>query len=86
MPIQKVCSVRDRAADVYGRPFFTPSTGVAIRSFTDHVNSKDDSEIVKHPSDFELYLLADYDDESGRFECLPAPRMLARGEDVKRND
>lgn len=83
MPILKVCSVRDRAADVFGRPFFTPSRGVAVRSFTDHINSKDDSEMVKHPSDFELYQLADFDDETGKFENLEAPKMLARGEDVK---
>ena len=33
-----VVSIKDRAADAYGRPFYVPSVGVAIRSFQDEVN------------------------------------------------
>lgn len=83
MPMLKVVAVRDRAADLYRAPFFVPSVGTAIRAFSDHVNSKDDSDIVKHPEDFDLYLLADFDDESGIFECLPTPRQIAIGKDVR---
>lgn len=82
MPKLIVCAVRDRAAVVYGRPFFTPSTGTAIRSFSDHLNSKEDSEMVKHPEDFDLYYLADFDDEIGVFECKSPPRQIAIGKDV----
>lgn len=82
MPRLQVLAVRDRAADVYGRPFFTPSLGTAIRSFSDHLNGKEDSEMVKHPEDFDLYHLAVFDDETGQFECLSQPKMIAIGKDT----
>ena len=33
-----VVCVKDRAADVFNRPFFVPHRNVAIRDFTDEVN------------------------------------------------
>nr|AVQ10232.1 DNA binding protein VP4 [Gokushovirinae environmental samples] len=75
-----VCVVRDRAADVFGRPIFAVSRGQAVRSFTDQVNEKG-SELNKHPKDYELYLLGEYDDGSGQFIC-GVPEMISRGEDV----
>lgn len=86
MPIMKVFSVRDRAADVFGRPFFVPTTGQAVRAFTDTINSKEDSEMVRHPDDFDLYHLADFDDETGQFECLSQPKQIAVGKNVKLRD
>lgn len=82
MPRLQVVSVRDRAADVFGRPFFTPSVGTAIRSFADHLNGTEDSEMRKHPEDFDLYHLAVFDDETGVFECLPQPKQIAIGKDL----
>ena len=50
---QVICAVRDSAADVFGRPYFVPTAGVAIRSFTDEVNrGADDNQFYKHPKDF----------------------------------
>lgn len=84
MPKLIVLSVRDRAADVFGRPFFAPSIGSAIRSFSDYINdTKEQSEMQKHPEDFDLYHLAEFDDETGVFECLPKPKQIAIGKDVK---
>lgn len=83
MPRLQVVSVRDRASDCFGRPFFTPSIGTAIRSFSDHLNGTDDTEMVKHPEDFDLYHLAEFDDESGVFECLVKPKQIAIGKDLK---
>lgn len=83
MPKLQVCSVRDRAALVYGRPFFTPSVGSAIRSFSDHLNGSEDSEMIRHPEDFDLFHLAEFDDESGFFTCLTMPKQIAIGKDVK---
>ena len=37
-----ICSVRDSAADAFGRPYFVPSQGVALRAFTDEVNREND--------------------------------------------
>lgn len=82
MPKLQVLAVRDRAADVFGRPFFSPSVGSAIRSFSDHLNGNEDSEMVKHPEDFDLFHLAVYDDELGLFENFERPKQVAIGKDT----
>ena len=79
-----ICSIRDSAADAYGRPFFLPSVGVAIRSFTDEVNRpSEDNQIYQHPEDFDLFEFGEFDDTSGRFTLLDVPKQLALGRMVK---
>jgi hypothetical protein len=79
-----ICSIRDSAADAYGRPFFLPSVGVAIRSFTDEVNrAAEDNQIYQHPEDFDLFELGEFDDVTGRFTLLDVPKQLALGRMIK---
>lgn len=79
---QFVVAVFDRAASVFGRPFYVQATGQAIRSFTDEVNRKDAErgDFARHPDDFDLWQLAVYDDNAGAFENVQV--MLVRGKDV----
>lgn len=82
MPKLQVFSVRDTKSDSFGRPFFLPSIGTAIRAFGDHLNSKEDTEMRKHPGDFNLYHLGDFDDETGVFQNLGHPKQVAIGSDL----
>ncbi|AXH74978.1 MAG: nonstructural protein [Microviridae sp.] len=80
-----IVAVRDSAMAGFAAPMAFPTTAVAHRSFVQQVNSNDpNSQLCKTPEDYELYYLADFDDESGSF-VLPdgGPRVLARGKDVK---
>lgn len=79
---QAVVSVLDRAAAIFGRPFFVAAVGQATRSFSDEVNRKDAdrSEMARHPDDFDLYLVGWFDDTTGSFEN--DHRLLVRGKDV----
>jgi hypothetical protein len=79
-----LCSVKDRAADAFGRPMFVPSTGVAIRSFSDEVNRKDvENNLYNHPDDFDLYELGEFDDNTGLFSLHEQPKLLTLGKQVK---
>jgi hypothetical protein len=79
-----VCTIKDRAAEAYGRPFFLPAAGVAIRSFQDEVNRRaEDNQVYQHPDDFDLYELGQFDDFSGKFELHDAPKLLALGKQLK---
>lgn len=79
-----VCAAFDSASQLYGQPMFVPSTGVAVRSFTDEVNRQAEGNVInEHPDDFELYLLGFYDDESGLFQDN-TPQLLLRGKDAVR--
>lgn len=77
-----VVSVKDRAADVFNRPFFVPHRNVAIRDFTDEVNRvAGDNQLNKHPDDFDLYLLGEFDDARG-VVLNSDPQVLVRAKDV----
>jgi hypothetical protein len=79
-----LCSVKDRAADAFGRPMFVPSVGVAIRSFSDEVNRQDaDNQLFNHPDDFDLYELGEFDDNTGQFALHELPKLLSLGKQVK---
>ena len=83
----KVISVRDRVADGFANPGFYVSAGAAIRSFSDEVQRVPEpgrpNPLYDHPADFDLYLLGEYDDETGSFETH-APRQIAIGNDYAR--
>lgn len=78
-----VVAVRDSAANAFARPFVVPTPGMAIRSFTDEVNRRDEANsMFKHPDDYVLFELGSFDDESGVITSLPSPRQLCRAKDV----
>lgn len=80
-----VCSVRDSATQLFGQPFYAVAIGAALRTFFDEVNREhQDNQLFHHSGDFELHLLAEFDDETGEyFEPPSGKRVLARGKDVK---
>lgn len=80
--IRLVVAVRDSAVGVFGQPFFVTARAQAIRSFSDEVNRvAADNDLNKHPGDFELFALAEYDDLTGRFGSIGDPEMLIRAKD-----
>lgn len=80
--IRLCCAVRDSASGLFGQPIFVAARAQAIRSFSDEVNNpRDGNDLNKHPDDFELYALAEFDDGSGRFGSIGAPELLIRGKD-----
>lgn len=79
----QVFVVKDRASDQYGNPMFLISSGQAIRSFTDEVNSaREDNMMYKHPDDFDLFFLGVYDTNTAMFETAN-PEQVAIGKNVK---
>jgi len=82
--IYYVCAVRDRATDVYGQPMFVAHVAAALRIFGDEINGSQ-SMLSRHPEDFDLYLLGEYDDASGSFNC-GSPRQIAVGKDCKKGN
>lgn len=83
--VHKVISVFDTAAQVFARPFFVTATGQAIRDFTDEINREaQDNPLFRHPDDFILYQLGEFDDETGSIRSSEIPSVLVRGKDVKK--
>lgn len=63
MKLQLV-SVYDAKAEVYSPPIAVPTLGMAERSFADEVNNPQ-SQYNKHPEDYTLFHLGEYDDATG---------------------
>ena len=79
----EIFSIKDNAAQSYGRPFFVPAIGLAVRSFSDEVNRPaEDNQFYKHPSDFDLYHIGSFNDETAEFDLLMFPKVISRGVEV----
>jgi hypothetical protein len=79
-----LCTVKDRAADAFGRPMFVRSIGEAIRSFSDEVNRKsDDNQLYNHSDDFDLFELGEFDDNTGLMTLHDQPKLVSLGKQVK---
>lgn len=82
--INVIVSVKDRAADAFGRPAFVPSIGIAIRSFSDEINrDAADNQMFHHSDDFDLYELGSFDDSTGIITMLDVPKVVSLGKSVK---
>lgn len=77
----KVCAVKDSAADAFGRPFFVPTIGLAMRSFIDEVNNRE-SPFNAHPDDYTLYEIGEFDDNVGSLVSWDVPRLVMRGKEA----
>jgi hypothetical protein len=63
-----VYSIFDSAAKAYTNPFFMHNDGLAIRAFSDNVNSEQENNIAKHPDQFTLFRIGEFDDASGEIK------------------
>lgn len=79
-----IVAVSDRAVGEFMNPFVVPSRGLAVRSFTDEVN-RPESEMHKHPEDYELHCLGEFEPEHGEiYSFKEGAELLVRGKDVIR--
>lgn len=58
-------AVFDRKAEMYSQPFLEIKDGTAIRAVQDIVINNKDHAFAKHPSDFSLHRLGEYDEATG---------------------
>lgn len=75
----KVYAIYDRAVEAYGQPFFVKSQGQAVRSFKDECENKE-SQFNKHPNDYDLYHIGEYNEETGELQAK-MPERVARATD-----
>ncbi len=76
----KIYTVFDSKPHAYLPPFFMKSNGEAVRAFSDTVNNPESS-FNKHPEDYTLFELGNYDESTGKIETFDA--MVALGNAVE---
>lgn len=60
----KIYSVYDAKTKVYGQPNFLLNMGAATRAWTEAANDRTMS-IGRHPADYTMFEIGEWDDESG---------------------
>lgn len=68
----KVFSIYDSKIDAFMQPFFSQSKGSAIRALTDLLVDNSHP-IAKHPEDYTLFELSDWDDSTAFFTTHSTP-------------
>lgn len=77
---QMAFSVYDEKAAVFSPPFFMSTQGQAIRMFGDLVNDKQSS-LSKHPADYRLFCLGEFDQSSGELKGVMPPKFMCAAAD-----
>lgn len=83
--ITKIYTVYDSKLDAYMTPFFMQSKGAAIRAFSDTVNEPN-SPFYKHPADFTLFEIGEYDDATAKITSAQALQSLGTALEFKNSD
>lgn len=74
--ILKAYSIYDRKALTYNPPFYAPTDGAACRIVADSANDPNSS-LGRHPNDFVLFLVGEYDDQKGLMTpCAPLHHVM----------
>ncbi len=76
-----ICSIYDTAIQAYMRPYTAQTPGEATRMFTDEVQ-RPDSPMGKHPEDYALFQLAEFNDNEGTITSPLTPLCLAKAHEV----
>lgn len=78
-----VMAVRDKRTEFFLTPtMFCRAKGEGVRWFMDVLNDKN-SQFSKHPADFELFVLGEFDDNSGQFtQDASVPMRILSGLEV----
>jgi len=76
----KVFSVRDDKAEIYMRPFFAQTIAEACRMWKDAASDENTS-FFRHPEDFCLFEVGDFDTEFGTLIPALSPKPLGKAFD-----
>jgi hypothetical protein len=73
-----IFSIYDQKAKAYLPPFILPNEAMAVRTFSDCVNSKE-HQFGAHPEDYTLFNIGDFDDSQGSIKQKTPHLVVATG-------
>lgn len=79
----KIFSLHDGKAQMFQTPFFMPTLGMALRAFTDLCNEAD-TMVSRHPEDYCLYEIGEYDDADASFSPLIPIKLVGTAQEFKK--
>ena len=83
--MMRLYSIRDAKTQAFSTPFFQQNDETALRMFRDELHgSNGPSMLSKHPEDFDLYCVGDWNDYSGAIRPtgdVDGPILVSKGAD-----
>lgn len=79
--MMKLYAVRDIKADCYTALHPCANDAIAKRSFLEACNDPN-SQLVRYPEDYQLYLVGSWEPNSAELKGLPAPKFIASALEV----
>lgn len=79
----KIFCVYDSKVECYMQPFFMQTKGAALRAWESTVNDPS-TQFNKHPADFTLFEIGEYDENTGRILSYDSPLSLGVAIELKR--
>ena len=82
----KVYGIVDLKTGIYDRPQFAHTQLAFLRMWEETVNEDGPQAtmIARHPEDFQVYEIAEWDDVKGEITPLPVPISLGKASEYKR--
>lgn len=75
----QILVIRDIKLDCFGQPQACASIGVGARAFSDAINNPErNTDMSKHPEDFELWHIGEYDDATATIVPI-SPQFITKG-------
>lgn len=81
----KIFSIYDSKAEAFITPFFSQSTGTALREFEQAAN-EEGHQFYKYGGDYSLHELGAFDEFTGKISLLTAPIDLGLAMTLKRSE
>ena len=78
--MSKIYAIKDQAIEAFSQPFFVQAQGQAVRMFMDE-SKNEQSQINRHPADFELWYLGEFDEQTGTITGAENIERVARAND-----
>jgi len=73
------CSIFDMAAQYFHPPVFFRAPGAALRWFETMVKDPQSADLNRHPEQFQLFQVGEFDDFNGLFVPLAPVTLLVHG-------
>lgn len=83
--IHEIFSIYDSKSEAYLQPFFIQNKATAVRAISNCVNDPDHA-FSKHPSDYHLFHLGSFDDDTSLFDLFPSPDPVVKLLEVMQPD
>jgi len=80
--INQMYVIFDSKAGIYNKPFFFINHQVAIRACRELLG-EENNEITKHPGDFAMFHVGEYDDETAHIKVAQTQNVIVKFHELK---